>query len=83
MKGEELGKLLLDGLLVAENGRWLRMTVLMLALSASMFWLMVTWCSWVSSQYASNRAIRSCTWSSSVVEGLIGSSSWDSCGGGG
>ena len=43
--------------------------------------LMETWCFWVSSQYASNKAVRSCIWSSSVVEGLIGSSSWDGGGG--
>ena len=42
MKSEELGKLLLDGLLVTENSAWLRMNVLMSALSASMSWLMVT-----------------------------------------
>ena len=75
MEGEELGKLLLDGLVVVRMVAWLRITVFMSALSASMSLLMDTWCSWVSFQYASNRAERSCTWSSSVVEGLIRSSS--------
>ena len=45
--------------------------------------MMETMCSWVSSQYASNMAVKSCTWCSSVVEGLTGSLSWDSGGGGG
>ena len=42
MKGEKLGKLLLDGLLVVEDGRLVMHDYEQLALSASMSWLMVT-----------------------------------------
>ena len=59
------------------------MTVFMSTLSMSMSWLRETWCSWVSSQYASNWVVRLWTWSSSVVEGLTRSSSLDGGGGGG
>ena len=43
----------------------------MSAHSASISWLMVTRCSWVSSQNASSKVVRSRTWSSRVGEGLV------------
>ena len=75
MKGEELGKMLMDGLLVAEDGRLVAHDCVLVSLECIHVLADGDWCSWVSSQYASNRAVRSCTWSSSVVEGLTRSSS--------
>ena len=83
MKGKELGKLLLDGLLVAEDGRLVVQgyahvgpeCIHVLADSDLVLLGLI--------QYVSNRAVRFCTWSSSIVEGLTRPSSWDGCGGGG
>ena len=51
----------------------------MLARRASISWLMVTRCSWVSSQNASSRVVRS----SRVGEGLVTAGSTGGGGGGG
>ena len=82
VKGEELGKLLLDGLLIIENGRLVTHYYVHVGpervhvLADGDLVLLVL------SQYTSNRVIKSCTWSSSVVKELTGSSSWDRSGGG-
>ena len=62
---------------------WLAKTVRMSAQRASTSWLMRTRCSWVSSQYASKRAVRSSTGSSRIVEGLADPSPGTTVGGGG
>ena len=70
MKGEELGKLLLDGLLVDEDGRLVAHDYahvdpecIHVLVDGDLMLLGLI-------QYASNRAVRSYTWSSSVMEGL-------------
>ena len=55
----------------------------MSACRASISWLMVTRCSWVSSQNASSRVVRSWTWSLRVGEGLVTVGSAGGGGGGG
>ena len=44
MKGEELDQLILEGLLIAEDGRLVVHDGVMSARRASIFWLMRTWC---------------------------------------
>ena len=75
MKGEELGTVLLDGLLVAEDGRLVAhdcvhvdSECIHILADGDLVLLGLI-------PVASNRAVRSCTWSSSVVEGLTESSS--------
>ena len=57
---------------------WFARTVRMSSRRASTSSMIRTRCSWVSFQYASKQAVRSSTESSKIVEGLIGSFSWDS-----
>ena len=83
MKGKELGKLILDGLLIAEDGRLIVHNCSHVGLEGIHILADedLVLLGLIPVRIKSSSEV--CTWSSRVVEGLIGSSSGDGCGGGG
>ena len=75
MKGEELGKLLMDELLVTEDGRLVTHEGAHFSLECVHVLAHGDLVLLGLIQYASNRVVRSYTWSFSVVDRLTGSSS--------